>query len=42
LGEFQAQNGVTETVPCLEDKMELLKLGFGGPQFKTGVIETLE
>jgi len=31
-GEFQAQNGVIETTPCLGVKIELLKLEFGSPQ----------
>jgi len=32
LGEFQAQNTVTETGHCLGVKMELMKQGYGGPQ----------
>jgi len=30
LGEFGAQNKVTETRPCLGTKIEFEKLGFGG------------
>jgi len=32
LGEFRAQNGVTETEPCLGTEMGLLKLGLEAPK----------